>query len=203
MRLPDGYLDTTISGLGGLIGSRHEQVVLTPPGNRNRVPIEPVADERVANRRRTGERQRLIVGEIAKRIGETDHFDFVNRTLLYIIEHSPIGDLGFGGQLVASENEVEAKVMREDWLRRDRMPENHIDILPAFLDPRGAPGARFCGRVRLLEGRRRLALLDGNGSDAAVSGIRQYDKQSLPGAACEEDHRAEGQNCPAHYRCSP
>ena len=58
MRLPDGDLDTAISGLGGLIGSRHEQVVLTPPGDRDRVTIAQ-AEEPAAVRRRPGELQRL------------------------------------------------------------------------------------------------------------------------------------------------
>ena len=58
MRLPDGDLDTAISGLGGLIGSRYEQVVLSCPADWDRVTIAQ-ADEPVADRRRPGEWQCL------------------------------------------------------------------------------------------------------------------------------------------------
>ena len=65
-----------------MIGGRHEQVVLAAAGNRDRLSIKPVANERAADRRRASERQGLVVGQIAERVGETDYFDLVDRALL-------------------------------------------------------------------------------------------------------------------------
>ena len=91
--LPDRDLDTPIAGLGGLIGGQHEQIALATAGNRDRLSIKPVANERGADRRRASERQGLVVGRIAERVGEANYFDLVSRPLLNIVEYSAISSL--------------------------------------------------------------------------------------------------------------
>ena len=121
----------------------------------------------------------MVIGQIADCVGEADHLDFENRPLFGVIEHSAIRDFGFGSQLVAPEDKIEAEVVRQNRLRRDRAPEDHADISLGFRGRRSAAGPRLRRCIGLVEGRNRLAVLDRDRPHAAF-GIGQHDEQSLP-----------------------
>src|SRR6516162_601141 len=132
--------DASVERFGDPIAGRHDEIALPAAGNGDRAACDSVAHEAVADRCGTGERQCLIGPEITESVGVADHFDLVHWAFLDVVEHSAVGDHRFRGQLVASEDEIEAKMARQDWPCSHRAAKNHPDIASAFLDRSATAG---------------------------------------------------------------
>src|ERR1700730_12276986 len=118
-------LDASVAGVRNMIGWRDEKIELAGAGGPGPAAVDPVPNKSGADRRRPGERKRPISGKIAESIGVADHFDLVDRALLDVAEHCVIGGGRFRGQPVATEDEIEAKVVRQDRLGGNGVPEDH------------------------------------------------------------------------------
>src|SRR5947209_4988893 len=80
--LTHGDFDSTILRLRHLVAGRHQQIELAAAGDRDCVRIEAISPQRGSDHGGAIEGQSLVVGEVAERVGMTDHLHLVSRPAL-------------------------------------------------------------------------------------------------------------------------